>query len=163
MDSTVPLRDRAGKVVASSIVDSVDLPDLQRHTWRLQQNLTRGRIVKQYAYAQINGRRIFLHRLLLSSPENREVDHIDSDGLNNRRSNLRLVTTAQQMQNKKSYHGSTSRYRGVHWSKQRGKWRAEIRLNGKNTFLGHFDDEETAALAASAARQSLMTHSVEGS
>lgn len=162
MDTEIEVKDRTGETVAIAIVDTVDAHLVVRYTWRLLQKVYRGRTTSRYAIAWIDGRAILLHRLLMSAPAHLQVDHVDGNGLNNRRTNLRLVTSAEQMQNKRSYSGSTSCYRGVHWSKQRSKWRAEIRLNGKNTFLGHFDDEKSAAVVAANARQRLMTHAVEG-
>lgn len=90
---------------------------------------------------------IGLHRLILWAPEGMQVDHIDGDRLNNRRSNLRVVTLQQNVRNRKRNINSSSKYKGVSRHGQSPKWRARIRLNGKGFYLGLFDTEEEAALA----------------
>lgn len=91
---------------------------------------------------------IYIHRLLLSSPEGVLVDHRDGDGLNNQRSNLRLATPLQNSQNyRRSREGCTSQYKGVCWAKTTSNWKAQIKVNGKSLTLGYFDSELEAALA----------------
>ena len=80
-------------------------------------------------------------------PGKLEVDHINGDGLDNRRSNLRLCTRRQNSMNQKKQKNCTSKYKGVSWSKRRKKWAAAITLYGKYKSLGFFDDEEEAAQA----------------
>ena len=83
----------------------------------------------------------------MEAPDHLFVDHIDHNGLNNRRSNLRLCTTAQNARNVFSYKGSTSKYKGVCWYKEGRKWAAKIKLNNKAYHLGLFEDETEAAIA----------------
>ena len=91
-------------------------------------------------------KRVYFHRHILGEiPKGKVVDHINGDGLDNRRLNLRVVT---QQQNKRNLGGaltnSKSGVRGVYWHKQRNKWAAAIRHNGKNISLGLYDDLEKA-------------------
>ena len=79
-----------------------------------------------------------LHRFILNAPAGQQVDHINGDGLDNRRSNLRLATQAQNNANRRSKDGSSSQYKGVCWNKTTGRWAATI-------CLGNFDTEEQAA------------------
>lgn len=74
------------------------------------------------------------------------VDHIDHDGLNNQRFNLRLATQRQNTQNTRPRRGGTSQYKGVSWDKQRGKWQVYIYIDSRQFHLGLFDDEVEAAL-----------------
>ena len=68
------------------------------------------------------------------------VDHINGNGLDNRRSNLRLATHAQNMGNKRRYRNNTSGYKGVAPFNGRGKpWIAYINCGGKRTYLGLFE------------------------
>lgn len=76
------------------------------------------------------------------------VDHIDHDGLNNRRDNLRPSTRGQNAANeRKRSDGTTSRYKGVGWDKQSAKWRARIMVNQNRVTLGFYVDELEAAFA----------------
>jgi hypothetical protein len=68
-------------------------------------------------------------------------------GLLNIKSNLRIVTIQQNAMNKKSYKGSSSKYKGVGWDKWAKKWKAQIQTNGKSKHLGLFTSEEEAAEA----------------
>lgn len=74
------------------------------------------------------------------------TDHINGNGLDNRRCNLRAATTAQNLSNMRKHRGS-SRFKGVSWFKRTQQWRAYIELSGRQIFLGHFHDEGEAALA----------------
>jgi hypothetical protein len=104
---------------------------------------------------------ILMHRVILNAPRSLEIDHVNGNGLDDQRANIRLVSHAQNHQNRVSAQGATSNYRGVYWSSVEQRWIAQVRLNGRRAFRRRFRDERTAALAVSAARRELMTHSVE--
>ena len=77
-----------------------------------------------------------------------EVDHIDGDGLNNRKENLRIVTRAENLQAKQRKSvGCSSRFRGVTWNKHLKKWQAQVEFNKKNHYVGLFNNEIEAAKA----------------
>lgn len=78
------------------------------------------------------------------------VDHINLNGLDNRRENLRLVTPSQNAANSPGQRGS-SKYRGVHWDGGRRQWIASVAPDGKQEVLGSFYTEEEAARAYDAA------------
>jgi len=90
---------------------------------------------------------ILMHRLLLTAPQGKQVDHRDHNGLNNTRANLRLCTQNENQHNRRKNSHSLSQYKGVTWWERLHKWRGEIRLNGKWMYLGYFDNEEDAARA----------------
>lgn len=90
-----------------------------------------------------------MHREIIGAMPGQVVDHIDDDGLNNQRANLRLCTHAQNLQNSRRYRGSVSPYKGVQCLS--GRWRARIRHNGAQKHLGCFDTPEQAASAYNAA------------
>lgn len=69
------------------------------------------------------------------------------NSLNNQRLNLRDATHAQNSMNRRSYRGSTSKYKGVFWDAQFQKWHARITVAGKQKFLGRYLDELDAAAA----------------
>jgi len=80
----------------------------------------------------------------MSAENGNFVDHIDGNGLNNQRSNLRFCTFAQNVRNQGARKDTTSGVRGVSWDMRAGKWKAEIWLDGKNKFLGYFDSKALA-------------------
>lgn len=138
------------KIVTSSgdsvLVDDADLARISQYTWHSD-------VHPKTIYAQTNivmdGKKttIRLHRLLVDAPD---VDHRDGDGLNNRRSNLRASTRAQNIANKRNF-PHTSKYKGVSKVTRGGKWngryQVHIRGDGKNQFLGIFISEIEAARA----------------
>lgn len=88
-----------------------------------------------------------MHRLILDAKQGQIVDHINKDGLDNRRENLRLVDNAQNRMNASKYTQGTSQYKGVSYDKRYNKYRAQIKIKKKSKHLGYFDTEEEAALA----------------
>ena len=121
------------------VIDAADYELVRSHRWSVH--------VKRntyYAETRIGGDKVRLHQLL-SPPV--EVDHIDGNGLNNRRTNLRPATDTQNSANRKKTTGKTSTFKGVNWQNHAQKWRAEIRVGGKNFHLGYFLNEEDAAKA----------------
>jgi hypothetical protein len=76
-----------------------------------------------------------------------DSDHINRDGVNNCRCNLRPATRYQNNCNRGKQSNNTSGYVGVFWDKRNEKWGARIRVNGKLKYPGYFDDKKEAALA----------------
>ena len=128
-------------------VDDEDFEYLSQFNWNAHEE---GKTC--YAYRGIaNGKKrrtnIKMHREIMKVTKGIEVDHVDGDGLNNCRSNLRLCTHQQNHFNTSSRRNSSSKYKGVIWDKSRGKWQAKIKHGGKTVHLGRFASEDTAATA----------------
>lgn len=89
--------------------------------------------------------KLFLHQFLLGFDQ--ELDHIDGNGLNNQKSNLRKLTHQQNTFGQRKRLGEhTSIYKGVYWGGGKKKpWRAQICINGKSKYLGSFETEWEAA------------------
>lgn len=87
-----------------------------------------------------------MHRVIIKCGEGEEVDHVDRNGLNNQKHNLRKCDRFGNAKNTKAHANSTSNYKGVSWSKERQKWVVYIMSNKKQIFLGRFDSEKEAAL-----------------
>ena len=122
-----------------AIVDAADYPELSKYKWYAQRG---GGTF--YAARSSNGRVISMHRQIMQPPEGMVVDHINGNGVNNRRRNLRVCTQLQNSQNNQRASGK-SRFRGVF---PRGdKWEAHIQHNGEQFYLGLFDAEVEAARA----------------
>jgi hypothetical protein len=91
---------------------------------------------------------VSLHRIILNSPPNFLVDHKNGHTLDNRRENLRLATRSQNVHNKcKTQSETSSKFIGVSLEKRRGRWDVRIRHEGKQIWIGAFDNEIDAAKA----------------
>ena len=133
-----------------AIVDSVDYGDVIRFSWTLHMNHGMLYVRCKMNMGRISGRtqncEMQLHRYLLRPPRNMDVDHLNHNGLDCRRSNIRICTTAQNICNQLP-RGGSSKYKGVSWHKQGKSWVAGIKSNGKRQHLGCFSDELEAAKA----------------
>jgi hypothetical protein len=106
--------------------------------------------------------KIYLHRYLTDAPKGQFVDHENNDTLDNRRSNLRFVTNAENQQNRKSTPSDNkSGVLGVSWNRNKNKWQCHIKANGKNMYLGLYDDLEVAKRVVEDARKRHMPYSKE--
>jgi len=94
--------------------------------------------------SMVSGKRhtIKMHTAIICTPLGMQVDHINGNGLDNRRENLRIVTCRQNGQN--LHIQKSSKYPGVSWNKNAKKWQSTIRIDGKKHHLGYSDDEFTA-------------------
>jgi len=90
-----------------------------------------------------------MHRFILGLDfgDKRQGDHINMDGLDNRRANLRIATVAENLHNRGKQKNNTSGYKGVFWEKKDKKWRARIKVDGERMHLGLFHDPADAARA----------------
>jgi hypothetical protein len=127
--------------------DEADFNIVSEYTWWIHKN--------GYVVAKSSGKQIKLHRLIMNPPTNKQIDHKHGNKLDNRRSQLRLATNAQNVMNCRKYRGK-SKYKGVHWCKDRNKWKASIRFNGKLIDLGRRCTEEEAALLYNAKAKELF-------
>ena len=155
----IPLRARDGSIRAYAVIDMADAEWASQWRWHLHP--------KGYATRsqKIDGipRTFRLHRELLGlmRGDGLDVDHIDRDKLNCRRSNLRIVPKGKNSQNQPSVRGSTSRYRGVSWRGDPGQWGAYVKTGGKQYRLGQFASETEAAEAARLGRARLLPFAVD--
>lgn len=124
----------------SILIDEEDYSLLMEHTPLRIRTVFRG---KRYV---IDSTGEFIHRRIMGLPWSTEIDHINGNTLDNRRSNLRLVTHQQNCQNTRPI-GRTSRFKGVHKPTGSNTFRASIQIEGKKIQLGSFADEIDAALA----------------
>ena len=88
-----------------------------------------------------------MHREILKCPKGLFIDHINRNGLDNRKNNLRVCSKSQNMMNTLIPKNNTSGYKGVSWSKRDKKWMAYIKIKNKFNNLGYFNIKEQAALA----------------
>lgn len=133
-----------GKV---AIVDASDYEWLSQFRWNVWESGRTFYVTRNIKIPNGKWSKLFMHREILEAPPDMSIDHIDCDGLNNTRANLRLATTRQNQFNSRSQIGSTSNFKGVCWHKASQKWNAQIRIDGKLKYLGVYADPEDAARA----------------
>jgi len=138
-----------GKV---AIVDDEDFELLSQWKWHYSSAGYATRAI------QANGKKrfILMHRLIMNTPVGMETDHINHNGLDNRKSNMRICTLAQNHLNILKNKRNTSGFKGVSWEENRNAWRACIELNGKGTKLGRFKSPQDAARAYDKAARELF-------
>ena len=130
-----------------AIVDQDDFERLNKHKWCVvkSKNTFYARRTKRAGKKYVS---IMMHRQILHPPGHLFVDHINHNGLDNRKANLRFATCAQNNYNRKHLRkNQSSKYTGVSWRKQAKKWIVLISYNGKKKFIGSFEDEIQAAKA----------------
>lgn len=130
----------------SCIIDKDDLKFLEG--CRLWANKRRDNYYVVVVY-NVNGKvaKKDIHRFLLNPDVGMVVDHINSNGLDNRRVNLRVCTNKENCRNRRALKNKSSSYKGVSWNKNAQKWTAQIVVNARRIHLGSFADEIAAAKA----------------
>jgi AP2 domain/HNH endonuclease len=128
-----------------ALVDLADFDELSKSKWHFNaQGYAARNVVKS------DGKRapVTMHRMILDAQKGIHVDHINGNRLDNRRVNLRLCTSGENLMNT---NGQTrrvySKFKGVTWDKNRKKWIAQIQAYGEHKMLGRFGSEEQAAAA----------------
>lgn len=123
-------------------VDDKNYGYLSQFKWTLLRKADKKTI---YARANILGRSVLMHRVIINAKTGEQVDHKDMDGLNCQGENLRICTHSQNMMNRGSL--GRSKYKGVDWYGKYQKWRARVSFNGASKHIGFFKSEENAATA----------------
>jgi hypothetical protein len=128
-----------------ALVDPDDYFRLSRHKWFAAKSRS---IFYAVRSSKKGGKRyrLHMHRDVLKAADDRFVDHINGNGLDNRKANLRPATVAQNAWNADSRRGRSG-YKGVCFDKKKGLWRADIACCGKRKYLGCFPDNREAARA----------------
>ena len=140
----VVLYNIKSKEKARTIIDLADVGKIKHFKWyaiKRQGCLVVGTMSK--------GALEYMPNIIMNFNSNRfkMIDHRDRNPLNNRRANLRVCNQSQNQMNKKIPKNNTSGYKGVCWVKNRKTWKACIRANGENLYLGSFKDKIDAAQA----------------
>lgn len=124
-------------------VDAEDFDRLNKYSWHVVI-----RPYTNYAVANIKGKVVQMHRLIVKCPLNKIVDHKNRNGLDNRKENLRICTRSQNRMNCIKNRGNKTGYKGVHKSHMKSKpYRSQIRYHGKIYHLGCFRTAKAAARA----------------
>lgn len=131
-----------------TLVDADRFDELNAFVWSVS-----GRDGKHVARGD-GGRTLWLHHAVLGISTCVHVDHKDGNGLDNRENNLRIANNSLNHANigkMKRKREATSKYKGVHWRKDRKRWSAEIKVRDQHIKLGCYATEHEAALAYDAA------------
>ena len=116
------------------IIDTEDYLKIKDKYW----------IVNSKGYAKCQLDKLFLHRFLMNCPDNKFVDHINRNPLDNRKSNLRICTHSQNCINRGLTKYNKSGHKGVYFCATLNRWQANIKINGENINLGRFKDKDEA-------------------
>jgi hypothetical protein len=132
-----------------AIVDPKDYEQLNKHKWHLQRTRQMFYAVRRAkGHERANGSVVWMHRSILPPPQGMCIDHINNNGLDNRKANLRFATPAQNARNRRKISFKTSsKYKGVSYHAGQRKWCAAIRVNGQYKYFGLFQNESDAAKA----------------
>jgi hypothetical protein len=129
-----------------AIVDDEDYDFLVQWKWHLMGRYA-GRVITDSTTRKQQS--VAMHRIILNTPQGMHTDHINGDGLDNRRENLRICTPSENIRNQKTRKRRTgdAQYKGTFFIKELGKWRAGVCVNGNTHYLGLFASEVDAARA----------------
>ncbi|MBN1505417.1 MAG: HNH endonuclease [Sedimentisphaerales bacterium] len=123
---------------AYAYVDAADHEWLSQWAWHLHGG---------YAARNEKGKRVYMHRQIMEPPPGMVVDHTNGNKADNTRANLNVCTQQENLVNRSKRNGASSRFRGVNYNKDSGKWRARITFEGGRLYLGEFAEEVEAARA----------------
>lgn len=139
-----------------ALLDDEDYEYINKFSWICSKNKHNFYLARQGnkndLCAGMYKKTIFMHRVILNQLKGTIVDHIDGNGLNNQKSNLRIVTPSQNMMNRRKNKNTASDYKGVSLNKRklRGKpysWMSTISINNKKMTIGRYDSQIEAAKA----------------
>lgn len=143
-----------GKSGKFAIVDEEDYEWLSQWKWHLDKD---GYAVRrQWQYATEEGENsntekkyvsIRMHKEINQTPKGFDTDHINWNKADNRRSNLRTATRAENIRNQGLRRSNSSGFTGVYWDKNKQKWSAKSFKNGKEHYIGRFANKEDAIAA----------------
>lgn len=131
-----------------AIVDDEDFNTLSQYQWNASQYKN-----SKTWYAKRNNRvnghqvTILMHRQIMNAKQGLSVDHINHNGLDNQKHNLRLCSHKENMFNRTPDKNTSSCFKGVYWCKNISKWRSYITIDNKKVMLGCFESEIEAAKA----------------
>lgn len=132
-----------------AIVDPEDYAGLSKYKWYLAKNPSGSYAARWHRLKHSKLRRkVWMHRQVINVPLGMVCDHINHNGLDNRKSNLRSATISQNLSNRAKRKTKTcSKFKGLEWDRIQRKWKVRIQINSRKIYLGSFDNEVEAANA----------------
>lgn len=126
-----------------ALVDDEDYDYLNQFIWYIQKSKNTFYVIRN----KYKSKKIYMHREILDIKDSGILtDHINGDGLNNQRYNIRTCTRQQNNMNRRLLKKSKSKYKGVYWHKKFKRWYVKIKINNKTKSLGAHKNEKNAAL-----------------
>lgn len=100
-----------------------------------------------YAITRFEGEMLVMHRFIMNAGQGTQIDHVNHNGLDNRKKNLRFVTTSENALNRSGAASNNlhSKIKNVYWDRNKKRWKASITIRGKPILLGYFRDKYDAA------------------
>lgn len=130
-----------------AIVDDDDYNQLSKYKWQAEFRADRWYARRRKPNSE-GGKCIYMHREIMNPNQDEVVDHINGNGLDNRRENIRTCTRKQNQWNtKRQKNNRSSQFVGVHFDKSRNKFVASIGYNYRVIYCGRYDTEIEAAIA----------------
>lgn len=134
-----------------TIVDDEDFDWLNQYKWYALKAPNTYYAVRNFTVLKNKRKKIYVHRLILEKNIKRKlevwecIDHINDNGLDNRKLNLRICNNQQNQFNSRKQKNTTSKYKGVLWHNRDKKWMSYIYYNNKSKYLGYYSSEVEAA------------------
>ena len=134
-------QNRKGEIIGPFLIDKEDFEKVSNLKWNIRE---KGEKLKSFYV--VSGQSIYLHRFILDVDSSVEIDHINGNGLDNRKNNLRISDRSIQLVNTRQRKNSTG-FRGVYFDKRNGKYSVGIQYNGRRIYLKQFDNIDEAIYA----------------
>jgi AP2 domain. len=131
----IVIKDKQQNIIAYAQIDIEDVEKIKNLKWHIKKS----RNTNYVAYND-KGRAVFLHRFILDYDGVDDVDHIDHNGLNNRKSNLRIISHSLNLMNQHNFNNGIKKTPSE-------KYSSNITINGKSKYLGTYDTFEEAKQA----------------
>lgn len=143
----------------TALVDDEDYEYVSQWKWHARRDGNTFYAVRRPYKGGKQQKIVYMHKIVAQRLGIKGIaDHINGNGVDNRRSNLRQATNKQNIENQRLQRCNKSGHRGVCWFKRDSKWQASIKHNGRNIHLGRFDSIEDAVSARRKAEKKYFTH-----
>jgi hypothetical protein len=132
------------------LIDRADFKKIKKYTWCVNYHNSK----KIYIYTRIKNKMVYLHRFILNETNPKIIiDHINYNGLDNRKCNLRKCTCRQNIRHQRLHKNNTSGHRGIEWNKSNNNWRVRIKVDYNIIEIGSFNNITNAIIARNKAEK----------
>jgi len=128
-----------------ALVDDEDYVFLSQWKWHVHANKNKNYAIHTtYDTSTKKKGKMIMHRIIVDVAHGFEVDHIDGNGLNNQKINLRICTHSENTKNQGKHKNNTSVYKGVYYNKDKQKYQVNMMIGGIYKYVGRFTSKEEA-------------------